>query len=74
MSNRVDWVWDEIVLACDLVAANEWQTIPESDTQIQALSAFLRAQSEVDNRRRRGGVDLVEFPRAGQHAQAARSR
>jgi 5-methylcytosine-specific restriction protein A len=44
VTGKTDWVWDEIVLACDLVAANNWQTISESDPAVHALSVFLRAQ------------------------------
>ncbi|MGR6521802.1 HNH endonuclease [Rhodococcus erythropolis] len=44
VTGGTDWEWDEIVLACDLVATSKWQTIPESDPRVSALSQFLRAQ------------------------------
>lgn len=44
VTGGTDWEWDEIVLACDLVATSGWLTIPESDPRVPALSQFLRAQ------------------------------
>jgi 5-methylcytosine-specific restriction enzyme A len=44
VTGKTDWVWDELVLACDLVVTNNWQTISESDPAVHALSMFLRAQ------------------------------
>jgi 5-methylcytosine-specific restriction protein A len=44
VTGGTDWVWDEIVLACDLVVTSNWQTISESDPAVHALSGFLRAQ------------------------------
>lgn len=37
-----DWEWDEIVLACDLVARNGWRWLPAEDPQVIALSELLR--------------------------------
>ncbi len=44
---RVNWVWDELVLACDLVARNGWKSLPKNDLRVSALSAFLRRQPEA---------------------------
>jgi 5-methylcytosine-specific restriction enzyme A len=40
-----DWAWDEIVLACDLVAQNGWQQLPAEDTQVVELSRLLQRMS-----------------------------
>jgi hypothetical protein len=45
--SRVNWAWDEVVLACDLVSRNGWKSLPKNDLQISALSAFLRRQPEA---------------------------
>ena len=40
-----DWEWDEIVLACDLVAQNDWQQLPAEDPRVIALSRLLQQMS-----------------------------
>ena len=40
-----DWAWDEIVLACDLVARNDWQQLPAEDPQVIELSRLLQTMS-----------------------------
>jgi len=40
-----DWEWDEIVLACDLVAQNRWQQLPAEDPQVIELSRLLQEMS-----------------------------
>src|SRR5690348_15416939 len=40
-----DWEWDEIVLACDLVAQNGWQQLPAEDPRVIELSRLLRQMS-----------------------------
>lgn len=40
-----DWEWDEIVLACDLVAKRGWQSLPSEDPQVIELSQLLRRMS-----------------------------
>jgi hypothetical protein len=42
---RIDWEWEEIVLACDLVAQNGWHQLDESDPRVQELSGLLRRMS-----------------------------
>ncbi|OQZ97073.1 hypothetical protein BST10_10850 [Mycolicibacter algericus DSM 45454] len=42
--DKTNWAWDEVVLACDLVVGNNWQTISESDPAVHELSVYLRAQ------------------------------
>lgn len=37
-----DWAWDEIVLACDLVARNGWQQLAAEDPQVIQLSNLLQ--------------------------------
>jgi predicted HNH restriction endonuclease len=44
---RVNWSWDELVIACDIVASNNWQILPKNDLRIAALSEFLRRQPEA---------------------------
>jgi len=46
-ASRVNWAWDELVLACDLVARNGWKSLPKNDLRVSALSAFLRRQPEA---------------------------
>lgn len=41
---RVDWSWDEIVIVCDVMASNNWQSLSKSDPRIADLSEFLRKQ------------------------------
>jgi 5-methylcytosine-specific restriction protein A len=40
-----DWEWDETVLACDLVAQNDWQPLPAEDQRVVELSHLLRRMS-----------------------------
>jgi hypothetical protein len=37
-----DWEWDEIVLACDLVAQNGWRALPAENPQVIELSKALQ--------------------------------
>lgn len=37
-----DWEWDEIVLACDLVAQNDWRQIDHSSPKVAELSELLQ--------------------------------
>lgn len=37
-----DWEWDEIVLACDLVAQNGWRALPAENRQVIELSKMLQ--------------------------------
>lgn len=39
---RLDWTWDELVLACDLVAGNGWRELHRTDPRIEELSQLLR--------------------------------
>ncbi len=41
---RVNWSWDELVIACDRIASNNWESIQKKDLRIAALSEFLRRQ------------------------------
>jgi len=40
-----DWDWDETVLACDLVAHNDWQPLAVTDQRVVELSRVLRRMS-----------------------------
>lgn len=42
---RLDWTWEEIVLACDLVAQNNWHQLDEGDPRVQELSTLLQKMS-----------------------------
>ena len=42
---RLDWEWEEIVLACDLVAQNGWRQLDENDSRVQELSRVLQRMS-----------------------------
>jgi 5-methylcytosine-specific restriction protein A len=42
-TTRLDWTWDELVLACDLLATNNWHELPDTDPQVIALSSLLRS-------------------------------
>lgn len=37
-----DWTWDEIVLACDLVAGNGWRELDHGDDRVRELSELLQ--------------------------------
>ncbi|MEH6375651.1 HNH endonuclease [Streptomyces sp. KLMMK] len=37
------WTWDELLLACSLVAANGWRELRQTDAQVAELSALLRS-------------------------------
>lgn len=39
---RADWTWEDLVLACDLVAQNEWSGVRATDPQAVELSQLLR--------------------------------
>jgi 5-methylcytosine-specific restriction enzyme A len=43
--HRIDWEWEEIVLACDLVAQNGWRQLDASDPRVQELSGLLQQMS-----------------------------
>lgn len=36
------WTWDELVLACDLVASNQWHRLTATDQRVQDLSRLLQ--------------------------------
>jgi 5-methylcytosine-specific restriction enzyme A len=40
-----DWEWDETVLACDLVAQNNWQPLAPDDQRVVELSRLLQRMS-----------------------------
>jgi 5-methylcytosine-specific restriction enzyme A len=40
-----DWEWDETVLACDLVAHNDWQPLSVDDPRVVELSRILQRMS-----------------------------
>ncbi|MEU5428295.1 HNH endonuclease [Streptomyces olivoreticuli] len=37
------WTWDELLLACSLVANNHWRELRQTDTQVAELSTLLRS-------------------------------
>ncbi|MFD0562762.1 HNH endonuclease [Kitasatospora saccharophila] len=37
-----DWVWDEVILACDLVASNGWHELDANDQRVRELSELLQ--------------------------------
>lgn len=39
---RLDWTWDELVLACDLLPANGWHELPVTDSRVLELSSLLQ--------------------------------
>jgi 5-methylcytosine-specific restriction protein A len=39
---RLDWQWEEIVLACDLVARNGWRQVDSGDPRVEELSVQLK--------------------------------
>ena len=43
--HRIDWEWEEIVLACDLVAQNGWHQLDASDSRVRELSGLLQRMS-----------------------------
>jgi 5-methylcytosine-specific restriction protein A len=43
--HRIDWEWEEIVLACDLVAQNGWRQLDASDPRVRELSGMLQRMS-----------------------------
>jgi 5-methylcytosine-specific restriction protein A len=57
-----DWEWDETVLACDLVAQNDWQPLPQNDQRVVELSDLLQRMSlhpvdaRLENFRNENGV------------------
>ena len=36
------WVWDELVLACDMVVQNGWRSLEQNDARVVELSALLQ--------------------------------
>jgi 5-methylcytosine-specific restriction protein A len=42
---RIDWEWEEIVLACDLVAQNGWRQLGAGDPRVRELSGLLQRMS-----------------------------
>lgn len=40
-----NWQWDEILLACDLVAQNSWKELRPHHSEVIELSKFLRSQA-----------------------------
>jgi 5-methylcytosine-specific restriction protein A len=42
---RLDWQWEEIVLACDLVYQNGWRQLDEGDPRVRELSGILQQMS-----------------------------
>jgi 5-methylcytosine-specific restriction protein A len=42
---RLDWQWEEIVLACDLVYQNDWHQLDESNPEVRDLSTILQRMS-----------------------------
>jgi hypothetical protein len=42
---RLDWEWEEIVLACDLVYQNGWRQLDEGDPRVRELSGILQQMS-----------------------------
>jgi hypothetical protein len=40
---RLNWTWDELVLACDLLAQNNWHELPDTDERVIELSGLLRS-------------------------------
>ena len=44
-SRNPDWEWDETVLACDLVARNDWQPLAPEDERVVELSGLLQRMS-----------------------------
>jgi hypothetical protein len=43
--HRIDWEWEEIVLACDLVEQNGWRQLDASDPRVRELSSLLQRMS-----------------------------
>jgi 5-methylcytosine-specific restriction protein A len=39
---RLNWEWEEIVLACDLVMQNDWRSLDHEDTRVVDLSDLLQ--------------------------------
>ena len=44
-ARRIDWEWEEIVLACDLVAQHGWRQLDANDPRVQELSGILQRMS-----------------------------
>lgn len=58
---RVNWSWDELVIAVDMIASNGWQSIQKSDLRVAALSEFLRRQPEAAHSQDSRGPGSVYF-------------
>jgi 5-methylcytosine-specific restriction protein A len=39
---QLAWTWDELVLACSLLARNAWHELPATDSRVVELSHFLK--------------------------------
>lgn len=39
---RLNWLWDELILACDLLRSNDWKVVRPPDPRVSELSALLR--------------------------------
>jgi 5-methylcytosine-specific restriction protein A len=44
-ARRIDWEWEELVLACDLVYRNGWRQLDSADPRVQELSETLQRMS-----------------------------
>lgn len=44
VTGDADWTWDELLLACDLLASSDWVSPRAHTDEVQALSEFLRQQ------------------------------
>jgi 5-methylcytosine-specific restriction protein A len=70
---RLDWTWDEIVLACDLTAENGWRGLEAKDSRVLELSALLRrlpiypAEQRRADFRNPNGVGRKTFDIATRH-------
>jgi 5-methylcytosine-specific restriction enzyme A len=43
--HNINWEWEELVLACDLVAENHWHQVDASDSRAKELSSLLQRMS-----------------------------
>lgn len=70
---RIDWTYDEVVLAADLVARNNWQGLRVTNPKVVELSQLLRqaaihpASNRPDNFRSVNSVQRKTFDIATQH-------
>ncbi|WP_026918059.1 HNH endonuclease [Gordonia shandongensis] len=47
ITGDADWTWDELLLACDVIATNEWRTVREDSDEVRNLSAYLREEQPL---------------------------